>query len=81
MIRNLRRRLEFVESKIPRQPTEQEKLHAWISQFMLYAIAFYLGEPKPEESIMATITRPERATIATLGKPRSAIISQILRVS
>ena len=57
MIRNLRRRLEFIESKIPRQPTEQEKLHAWLSQFMVYAIAFYLGEPKPEESIMDAYMR------------------------
>ena len=57
MRRNLRRRLESIESKIPREPTEQEKLHAWFSEFMIDAVAFYLGEPTAKDSIMTAYMR------------------------
>jgi hypothetical protein len=62
MTRNLQRRLQKLESQVPRQPTEQEKNVQTCQSFLMFAMAYYLGDPGPEE---APITAYGRA----LGYP------------
>jgi hypothetical protein len=60
MTRNLQRRLQKLESQVPRQPTEQEKREeiVWSCQkFLVCAVAYYLGDPKPEGSVMDAYLR------------------------
>jgi hypothetical protein len=64
MTRNLQRRLQKLESQVPRQPTEQEKKVQTCQNFLMLAMAYYLGDPRPEE---APITAYGRA----LGYPNS----------
>jgi hypothetical protein len=64
MTRNLQRRLQKLESQVPRQPTEQEKKVQTCQNFLMFAMAYYLGDPGPEE---APITAYGRA----LGYPNS----------
>jgi hypothetical protein len=64
MTRNLQRRLQKLESQVPRQPTEQEKDVQSFQNFLMFAVAYYLGDPRPEE---APITAYGRA----LGYPNS----------
>ena len=58
MTRNLQRRLQKLESQILRQPTEQEKQwqeeKKWeiVRNFLMCAVAYYLGDPRPEGSVM-----------------------------
>jgi|SRR5262245_49009629 len=58
MTRNLQRRLQKLESQILRQPTEQEKQwqkeKQWeiVRNFMICAVAYYLGDLTPEEAII-----------------------------
>jgi hypothetical protein len=46
----LRRRLEKLESSVRQQPTEHQKLAQYHHHFLMYAIAYHLGHPTPEES-------------------------------
>lgn len=64
MTRNLQRRLQKLESQVPRQPTEQERDVQSLQNFLVFAMAYYLGDPGPEE---APITAYGRA----LGYPNS----------
>ena len=60
MTRNLQRRLQKLESQVPRQPTEQEIREeiVWSCQkFLVCAVAYYLGDPRPEESVMDAYLR------------------------
>jgi hypothetical protein len=50
MTRDIERRLQKLESQVPRQPTEQEKNLERLQLFLVFAIAYYLGDPSPEES-------------------------------
>jgi hypothetical protein len=64
MTRNLQRRLQKLESQVPRQPTEQEKKVQTCQNILMFAMAYYLGDLGPEE---APITAYGRA----LGYPNS----------
>jgi hypothetical protein len=64
MTRNLQRRLQKLESQVPRQPTGQERDVQSLQNFLVFAMAYYLGDPGPEE---APITAYGRA----LGYPNS----------
>jgi hypothetical protein len=64
MTRNLQRRLQKLESQVPRQPTEQEKILRYWQNLLVWAMAYYLGDPGPEE---APVTAYGRA----LGYPNS----------
>jgi hypothetical protein len=51
MNRNIRRRLQKLESQVPRQRTEQDKLWGWFHGLLFVATAYYVGDPTPDESI------------------------------
>jgi hypothetical protein len=53
MTRDIRRRLEKLESQVPQQPTEQEK----IALLLILAVAYYLGDPAPNESVAEAYAR------------------------
>jgi hypothetical protein len=57
MKRDIGQRLEKLESRLPRRPTQEEKRSALFDRFLVYAIAFYLGDPTPEESVMEAYLR------------------------
>src|SRR5262245_16683020 len=50
MTRDIERRLQKLESQLPRQPTEQERAMASLQRFLFFAVAYYLGDPTPEEA-------------------------------
>jgi hypothetical protein len=67
MTRDTQRRLQKLESQVPRQPTEQEKQQKNVQSFQMFlmcAIAYYLGDPTPEGSVMDAYMR-------ALGYPHS----------
>jgi hypothetical protein len=54
MTRALQRRLQKLESQVPRQLTEQEKHEKNVQScqvFLMCAVAYYLGDPTPEGSV------------------------------
>ena len=57
MTRDIERRLQKLESQIPRQPTEEEKIKESLQRFVRCAIAYYLGDLTPEESVAEAYTR------------------------
>jgi hypothetical protein len=64
MTRDIERRLQKLESQVPRQPTEQEKNVERLQRFVRCAIAYYLGDPTPGGSVAEAYTR-------ALGYPTS----------
>jgi hypothetical protein len=64
MTRDIERRLQKLESQVPRQPTEQEKNVERLQRFVRCAIAYYLGDLTPEESVAEAYMR-------ALGYPNS----------
>ena len=64
MTRDIRRRLQKLESQVPRQPTKLEKETAQLGWFLRYAVAYYLGDPTPKESV-------RDAYVRALGYPSS----------
>ena len=68
MTRNLQRRLQKLESQVPRQPTGQERDVQSLQNFLVFAMAYYLGDPGPDE---APITAYGRAISKGLGWQRS----------
>jgi hypothetical protein len=60
MTRDIQRRLQKLESQVPRQPTEeekQEKIAQSCRMFLMCAAAYYLGDPTPEGSVAEAYTR------------------------
>jgi hypothetical protein len=57
MMRNIRRRLEIIESKIPREPIEEDDLKTWFALLIRCSIAYYVGEPTPKDSVMSAYMR------------------------
>ena len=57
MLRKIRRRLEMIEAKIPREPTEEDTLKAWLWLLIRCSVAYYVGEPKPKESMVDAFKR------------------------
>jgi hypothetical protein len=65
MRRDIQRRLQKLESQVPPpQPTEQEKIVKSLQRFLFCAVAYYLGDPRPEGSVMEAYMR-------ALGYPHS----------
>src|SRR5262245_41326922 len=64
MTRALQRRLQKLESQVPRQPTEHEKIMERLQRFLFCAVAYYLGDPTPGGSVMEAYMR-------ALGYPHS----------
>ena len=64
MTRALQRRLQKLESQVPRQPTEQEKREKIVQRFLVCAVAYYLGDPTPDGSVAEAYRR-------ALGYPHS----------
>src|SRR5262245_21610945 len=50
MTRDIQRRLQKLESQVPRQPTEQEKKVQTCQSLLMFAMAYYLGDPGPDEA-------------------------------
>jgi hypothetical protein len=58
MTRDIRRRLQKLESQVPPpQPTEQEKIMENLQRFLRCAVAYYLGDPRPGGSVMEAYMR------------------------
>jgi hypothetical protein len=61
MMRNIEWRLQKLESQVPPpqppQPTENEKFIKCLQWFLIYAIAYYLGNPTPGGSIAEAYSR------------------------
>jgi hypothetical protein len=64
MTRDFQRRLQKLESQVPRQSTEEEKIVASLQWFLRCAIAYYLGDPTPGGSVAEAYMR-------ALGYPNS----------
>jgi hypothetical protein len=64
MTRDIERRLRKLESLVPPQPTEEEKTARRLQRFLLCAVAYHLGDPTPEGSVMEAYRR-------ALGYPHS----------
>ncbi len=57
MTRDIQRRLQKLESQVPQQPTEDDQFVESLQSFLRYAVAYYLGDPTPEESIAEAYIR------------------------
>jgi hypothetical protein len=69
MTRDIRSRLEKLESRVPRQPTEQQDEQiARLHDFLRLAVAYYLGDPAPDGGPEEA---PADAYARALGYPRS----------
>ena len=68
LTRDIRRRLEKLESQVLPQPTEQEKKMRLWEWLLLYAVAYYLGGPAPDGGPEES---PAGAYARALGYPRS----------
>jgi hypothetical protein len=62
MMRDIERRLRKLESQVPPQPTEEEKTSGRLQWFLICAVAYYLGDPTPQEA-------PVEAYMRALGYP------------
>jgi hypothetical protein len=81
MTRDTQRRLQKLESQVPRQPTEQEKQQKNVQSFQMFlmcAIAYYLGDPTPEGSVEEAYRRalgyPHSMNFKRPGKPTIRIL-------
>jgi hypothetical protein len=50
MTHKLLARLQKLETQIPPQPTAKDKHAAYCTQVIIFGIAFYLGNPSPDEA-------------------------------
>jgi hypothetical protein len=57
MIRDLDKRLRKLESRLPPEESEEEKIKSALFLFLADAIGYYLGDPKPNEPPVAGYTR------------------------
>src|SRR5262245_47866454 len=58
MTRDIERRLQELEAQVPPPPpTEQEKAVKILKNFLICAIAYYLGHPEPGGSVMDAYMR------------------------
>ena len=58
MKRDTARRLQKLESQVPPpKPTEAQKIAKSLGRFIMCAVAYYLGDPKPGESIADAYSR------------------------
>lgn len=57
MTRDLRKRIQKLESQIPRQPSEQDMAGQFLQRLLMRCIAYYLGEPTENDSIASACAR------------------------
>ncbi len=57
MTRDIQRRLQKLESQVPRQPTEDDQIVRIVHSLLIVAVAYYLGDPTPEGSIAEAYIR------------------------
>jgi hypothetical protein len=57
MTRNIVKRIQKLESRIPPQLTDEQERTNFVSLFITLAIAHYLGDPLPNESVMDAYSR------------------------
>src|SRR6516165_12206434 len=57
MLRELQKRLRKLESRRPRQQTEDEGIHRSLELLLVHAIVYYLGDPRPSEAPIAAYAR------------------------
>jgi hypothetical protein len=57
MIRDLEKRLRKLESRLPPEESEEEKIERALFLFLMDAIGYYLGDPKPNEPPVAGFSR------------------------
>ena len=57
MTRDLRKRIKKLQSQIPPQPSEQDITGQGLQRFLVFAIAYYLGEPTEEDTIASACAR------------------------
>ena len=57
MLRELQRRLRRLECNRPQQQTEEEKVSNALFKFIMTAVGYYLGDPRPEEAPSAACAR------------------------
>ena len=60
LTRDIRRRLEKLESQVLPQPTEQEKKMRLWEWLLLYAVVYYLGGPAPDGDQRNRLRAPMR---------------------
>jgi hypothetical protein len=52
MIRDLDKRLRKLESRLPPEESEEERAARKLESFLMTTIAYYLGDPKPNEPLV-----------------------------
>ena len=57
MLRELQKRLSKLESRRPRQQSENEIMRRSIELLLVHAIGYYLGDPNPREAPIAAYAR------------------------
>src|SRR5262245_14959188 len=58
MMRDIERRLHKLESQVPPpKPAEEQKIVQGLQRFLMNAVAYYLGDPTPKESIAQAYMR------------------------
>jgi hypothetical protein len=57
MIRDLDKRLRKLESRLPPEESAEERAARKLEWFLINTIAYYLGDPKPNQSLEAEYAR------------------------
>jgi hypothetical protein len=57
MIRDLDKRLRKLESRLPPEQSEEEKSKRALVLFLMNAVGYYFGDPKPSEPLVAAYAR------------------------
>jgi hypothetical protein len=52
MIRDLDKRLRKLESRLPPEESEEERAARKLESFLMTTISYYLGDPKPNETLV-----------------------------
>jgi hypothetical protein len=57
MARNLEKRLQHLESRIPRPPASGDNMGLRVSTFLMVAAAYYFGDPAPDDPLITPLAR------------------------
>ena len=74
MKRDIRRRLQKLESQVPPQRSQSKKTIEGLHWLFRFGVAYYLGDPTPEESVAEAYAR-------ALGYPNSYEFKKALKAS
>ena len=56
MTHEIKKRLQKLEKQIPQRPTAETKING-VLRFLVLAVAYYLGDPQPDEAPMSAFMR------------------------